>query len=91
MPQAREARQRLKRAEKKLLFFVSWWTWLSSDDGDGGEVATRLLAAARTEIEAVHAKRIAELSAVEADRLAYERAWNGPTPPRSGRPLIQEL
>jgi hypothetical protein len=87
---AREARQRLKQAERKLKFFISWWTWLSGEDGGGGEVATRLIVAIRTELEVVHTKRVAELAAVEADRQAYERVWNGPTPPKA-RTLIQEM
>eukprot|EP00038_Savillea_parva_P018306 m.23010 g.23010 ORF g.23010 m.23010 type:complete len:502 (+) comp4047_c0_seq2:93-1598(+) len=89
--QAREARQRLKRAEKKLVFFVAWWMWLSGkDDADDGQLATRLLSAVSTEVEAVHTARVGELAAVESDRQAYQQAWNGPRPPQE-RSLIQEL
>jgi len=90
MPNAREARQRLKRAERKLHFFVSWWTWLAAEEGDGHPVATRLLDAIRVETAAVRAKRDAELAAVQADKQAYEKAWNGPTPRRGGS-MIEEL
>ena len=95
VPKAKEARKRLKLAERKLWFFLSWWGWLSGHgDGKGeddeGSVAPKLLAAVRVEIGHVHTVRMKALNEVETDRRAYETAWSGPTPPRE-RPLIEEL
>lgn len=98
VPKAKEARKRLKLAERKLWFFLSWWGWLSGrgsgsgggEEDDEGSVALKLLVAVRVEIGHVHAERMNELNEVEKDRRAYEAAWSGPTPPRE-RPLIEEL
>ena len=44
VPKLRETRKQIKMAARKLLFFISWWYWLCSEeagdgDGDGATAA----------------------------------------------------